>query len=351
MTLLVLLACTGCRGETDVVDDTDTSVTDDTDTADTEDTGTQEPCDAKPSELFPADEADDHYVRDALEVLFTQPVSEAAFTITSADGVEVDVPWEFNPSNEIAILTPILEPDTVYIWGIDVCDAQYEARFRTSEWGKPLQEDASALVDRTYVVELGDVEFTQPADLGNLLALYLDVPILIGVREMAEDTSTITLLGAQGFVDGQGVYRQRKKRSDEDGVQWWVPTWDFVDVRFDESPFFSGDATRIELMYSGAKIPVHDFHLEGTFSADMAQFGEARLWGLADTRELGSVIDDNADNPETVVCDLVESAGISCEPCPDDDEPYCLFLKGEDITAEYVPDRVLERIEEETPVN
>jgi hypothetical protein len=63
------------------------------------------------------------------------------------------------------------------------------------------------------------------------------------------------------------------------------------------------------------------------------------------------VIDDNADTPETVVCDLVESAGISCEPCPDDEEPYCLFLKGEDIIADIVPDRVLERIEEEKPVD
>ena len=346
--MIALLALFACRGDKDVVDDTGTSGTDDTSVTDT-DTAIEEVCDAKPSQLWPEDEADDHYIRDPMEILFTKAAADAAFTLALADGTDVEVRWEWNSSNELATLFAELTADTVYVWGIDVCGEHYESRFQTSTWGSPLEDEASALVGRTYVVELGDVNFTEPADLGSLLALYLDVPILLGVSDMTEDGSEMALLGAQGFVDGQGVYRQRKRRQDENGDRWTVPTWDFNAIDFTGQPYFSGDTERIELLYSGEKIPVHEFHLEGTISADGSTFGEGRLWGLADTRNLGKVIDDQADDPQRVVCDLVESAGIECVPCPDDGEAYCLFLRGEDIEAAPVPDLVLERIETEEP--
>lgn len=344
--LLLLTACKG--GKDEVVDDT--GEPGDTEATDTEDSSVEELCEAKPAQLWPEDESDDHYVRDDIQVLFTKPAAEATFTLKSVVGEEstdLDVTWEFNASDELATVDATLLSSTVYVLGIDVCDAHYESRFKTSAWGTPLAEDSQSLVDRTYVVELGDVDFVEPADIGNLLALYLDVPILLGVREVADDGSEFSMLGAQGFVDGQGVYRQRKKRTDAEGVKWTVPTWDFEAIDFSETPFFAGDASRIELAYSGQSIPVHDFHLEATLSEDGLSFGEGRLWGLADTRNLGQVIDSGADDPHAVVCDLVGGAGIECVPCPDDDAPYCLFLRGEKITGKPVPSLVLERIEEE----
>ena len=343
-----LLLLTACKGAKDEVEETAEPV--DTQVVDTEDSAIEELCEAKPAQLWPEDESDDHYIRDPVQVLFTQPAAEATFSLTWVDGEQtdsVDLSWSFNASDELATLEASLSPSTVYVLGIDVCEVHYESRFRTSAWGTPLAEDSQALLDRTFVVELGDVDFTEPADIGNLLALYLDVPILLGIREVAQDGTSFTMLGAQGFVDGQGVYRQRKKRTDADGVKWTVPTWDFEAIDFAQSPFFAGDATRISLAYSGQAIPVHDFHLEATFSQDGLSFGEGRLWGLADTRNLGQVIDPGADDPLQVVCDLVGSTGIECEPCPDDGLKYCLFLRGEEIVGKAVPDLVLERIEEE----
>jgi len=346
-----LMVLTACRGDKDEVVSDDSAVSeDDTQVSDTEDTDVVL-CEAKPAELWPEDEADDHYIRDDIQVLFTQPAPEASFTLATSDGTEVDLTWTWNASEELATLSVTLDPLVVYVLGIDVCEEHFESRFKTSEWGLPLQDGPSSLVDRTYVVELGGVEFTEPPDIGNLLALYLDVPILLGVRDVTEDGTEMSLLGAQGFVDGQGVYRQRKKRMDSEGQQWTVPTWDFAAIDFTQAPFFSGDAVRVELLYQGRAIPVHDFHLEATFSEDGESFGEGRLWGKADTRNLGELIDSNADDPDQVVCDLVGGAGIECEPCPDDGAPYCLFLRGEEIAAERVPDLILERIEESEPVN
>ncbi len=345
-----LLVLTACKGDKDQVDPKDTVLLED-DTEVTDDTDSDVPCEAKPSELWPEDEADDHYIRDDVQVLFTEPAPAASFTLATSEGTEVEITWTWNASEELATLSSDLEPLVVYVLGIDVCEQHYESRFKTSEWGLPLQDGPLSLVDRTYVVELGDVEFTEPPDIGNLLALYLDVPILLGVREITEEPLEMTLLGAQGFVDGQGVYRQRKKRLDSEGQQWTVPTWDFAAIDFSEAPFFSGDAVLVELLYQGRAIPVHDFHLEASFAADGLSFGEGRLWGNADTRNLGEIIDSSADDPEQVVCDLVSGAGIECEPCPGDDAPYCLFLRGEEIVGQPVPDLVLERIEESEPVN
>ena len=347
--LLWLVFACRCGGEPEPMPDTDPPI--DTSVEDTADTQIEE-CLVKPAEIVPEDETDDHYYRDPMTVLFTDVVAEATFTLsalTAEEELALDVEW--NDSGEWATLSADLQPNTSYMLAIVVCDVAYENVFATSEWGTPLADELSTLVDRTYVVELGGVAFTEPADFGAFLALYLDVPILIGVREVDEENDELSLIGAQGFVDGQGLYRQRKRRRDEEGNRWWVPTWDFESVDFLNAPFFSLDKDRIELLYEGVKIPVHDFHLEGTFSSDGEQFGEARLWGLADTRNMGELIDPGASDAQGVVCEFVAAAGTDCQPCPDDEESYCLFLRGESITAKPVPDLVIERIEEEAPAD
>lgn len=351
-TLLILsLAAVGCNADKDNTDDTtvvaDDSAVDDsgTDDSSTDDSGTE--CLNQPSELDPDDGQGNVFYRSTLDVRFSQAVESShgvAFVLTDdTSGAEHSVAVEWNASNEIATLQAdgYLHPSSTYSLAISVCGTDYTAGFTTSDYGAPLTVEPDGLVDNTYVIEFGDVDFVEPEGFGALLALYLDVPILVGVNAASE--SELSLVGAQGRVTSEGDYVQQRRSNSQ-----WVPTWDFTGIDFSGQPFFAADTSLINIAYSGVDIPVHNFHLEGTFSADGQSFAGGQLWGLGDTRNMG-VFFSEPDN-QSYVCDLVTSVGAACEPCPNDGENYCLFLRGEDITSNVVPDLVLERIDENGPI-
>ena len=348
MTLLILLACT----KDDVPTGDSTAITDDSTPNDADSGDPVEDCMTVPEEISPKDGKSGVYWRDTLKVTFTEPVATASFALSGASadtGVEAHEPAlieSWNETNQIVELSPQgwLRADTSYALDITVCEATYTSTFSTGSYGNGLEFDESELEGRVYVVELDEVDFTEPAGFGSFLALYLDIPILIGVEEVGSTGTSLELLGAQGRLKNDGTYTQKYTET-VDEVKYTVATWPFEDVTFDD-PYFSGTASMIRLGYSGVEIPVHDFHLEGTFSSDGTSFGGAKIWGLGDTRNMAPLFDE-ADDPN-YVCDLVSGAGVACEACPDDGEPVCLFLKGENITAEYLD--YIELIEQEREV-
>jgi len=343
MTLLLLLACN--KDEAPVGDSS--APTDDTQ-ENNADSGDVEDCSTVPEEISPKDEAPNVYWRDTLRVGFTEPVSGVVFDLQSEggdSGLEAHDPALFETWNETSQIVELqvqgyLLPDRDYSLSITVCEQTYVSTFSTGSWGAPLEIDVDELVGRAYVVELNEVEFTEPAGFGSFLSLYLDVPILIGVQEISPDETTMQLLGAQGRLKNDGTYTQKYTET-VDEEKYYVATWPFEDVSFSD-PYFSGTADLIRLGYSGVEIPVHDFHLEGTFSADGTKFGGAVIEGLGDTRHMAPLFGE-ADDPN-YLCDLV-SGTVSCEPCPDDGEPVCLFLRGENITADWLD--YIELVEQE----
>ncbi|MCB9797184.1 MAG: hypothetical protein H6741_31235 [Alphaproteobacteria bacterium] len=336
--LLALMVGTACKDDTPVDSGdtqptgTDSDVTDDTSVGD--DSAVEE-CLTTPSELSPEEDETGWFYRDPIMVRFSEPVTEATFRLYNGQSDEehsVTVSW--NESNEVATLTAdgYLHPSWSYKLDITVCERTYTTAFETSDYGQPLDIPEEELVSSTYVVEFGEVEFTEPEGFGALLALYVDVPVLIGVMNL--EGGMIDLLGAQGRVTSQGEYVQRLRA---DGVD--VPTWPFSGVDFSDAPFFEADADSITLDYDGVEIPVFEFHIEGTFAADGQSFAGGKLWGLGDTRHMGGFFNE-PDNPG-YICNLVTSVGATCEPCPSDGGEYCLFIRGENIFAPLVPDLTL----------
>lgn len=333
MTLVIaLFACTNkdgtpppLKGDSDPVVDTDSDP--------------PEECLAAPASFLPKDGEDAAYYRDPLQVTFTTPVPGAEFALRTTDDGEAHEPTllpEWNASNEQAELTVqgYLQPERDYALDVTVCDELYTNTFRTSEYGAPLTATQEELTGRTYLVELSSVDFTEPAGFGAFLGTFLDVPILIGVTDIDPDGTSLDLMGAQGRLKNDGTYTQKHTQTLDDGLKYWVPTWPFEGVDFNGAPYFSGDTSAIELRYDGAFVPVHDFHLEGTFAADGSSFGGGRLWGLGDTRDMAGLFGE-ADDP-FYVCALVEGAGAECEVCPDTGEKTCLFLRGENVTAQHL---------------
>lgn len=339
--MLLALMATACKDDSPTPDDSDSEVIVD-DSGQVDDSATDdssvEQCETTPAELSPEEEETGWFYRDPISVRFTEPVSGADFRLYNAQTDEDhDVTVEWNESMEIATLLADshLNPSWSYKLDITVCEQTFTTTFSTSDYGQPLDISEEDLVNSTYVVEFGEVDFTEPEGLGAILALYVDVPVLIGV--MAYANGEIDLLGAQGRINSNGEYQQRQRQNGED-----VPTWPFEGVDFTDAPFFQADAASINLNYDGVDIPVADFHIEGTFAADGSSFAGGKLWGLGDTRNMGGFFNE-PDNPD-YICNLVNSVGAECVACPSDGEEHCLFIRGEDIYAPLVPNLALVEI-------
>jgi hypothetical protein len=222
-----------------------------------------------------------------------------------------------------------LAPLTAYTLEVTDCLGAHTYGFSTSDLGLPLQEGPSALVNRTFAVDLRDATWVEPAGFGALLSLYFDTPILLGV-EWA-DSRTLDLLGAQGFYSGSDIYQS----SD--------PTWDYPLASFEGQPYFEAASDQVDIDISGAATSIYGFELEGTFAADGERFGGGTVSGLGDTRYLGPLI--NLGDDPNAICGVAADMGATCVDCPDG-QPYCLFLAAEDVVGVRVPGLVLDRVEE-----
>jgi len=319
---------------TDITDDTGpTGGTDDTGTTGgTDDTGTYTvPCEVALEETTP-EEGDEIFYRDPIELEFDGEATTAVITLTNADtseAVSLDAPTWDNLDTE-ATLAPVdaLNGNTNYTLSVTICDVTTEVNFATSSFGTPLTDGSATLNDRTYVVKLSEVTYTEPAGLGFVLAGTLTVPILVGVQ--AVQKNTIDLIGAEGILANEGYYYQNPN----------LDTWDFSDATWID-PFFSIDAESVSISYDDIDIPIYDFHLEGTFSPDASSIGGGKLWGLGDTRNMAGFV---ASTDPAAICDLLVLSGVYCEPCPSDKEPYCLYLKAEEIEADQEPDLIVEPV-------
>lgn len=268
----------------------------------------------------PEDGAGDVYYRDPLVVSFDGGDASADATISLADAAGTDVPATatWGEGGVQATLDVVLQPLTTYTLTVDVCDATTTSTFTTSELGTPLTVASADLQGRTYVFRLSEADITEPAFLDVIADSYLNVPLLLGIT--AADDTSIDLLGALGDLNDDGSYSQDLAQT----------TWDFPAADFTTSPFFFAQAEYIVLSYQGTPIPIEDFTIEGTFTADGTEIVKGRATGLGDSRELGSMI--FGDDDPAAICNLAEDQGVYCVPCADGG-PYCLEIVAEDIVA------------------
>jgi len=315
LALIALVACNKDKDDTGPEDST-TPVTDDTGGT----TGVD--CETTVSSLTPVEGDTDVYYRGMLAASFEGDGAATVFTVTDASGAEValsDFTW--SDGNVQVWFRADLAPSTSYTLSAEVCGVSSSSAFTTNEVGTPLTEGNSSLSGRTYVTRLSEATIVDPAVLDPLLGQYLTVPLLFEVT--TADEATIDLLGALGYQEDDGSY-----------TQYDLPTWDFPAGDFTDSPYFNAEAEAIVIMYGDIPIPIEDFTLEGSFSADGSEIRYGRATGLGDSRYLGELV--NQPGVESAVCELAEAMGVYCQPCSDG-EPYCLWIVAEDIECDYVP--------------
>ncbi len=296
----------------------------------TETGDTQEACETTVVEISPEDGTTEWYYRDAIDILFSDPGTAAAIQVTDGSGsaVDLDLQWESDDHRLLIYGDPYFQPSTDFTLDVSICDDSQRLTFSTSALGTPLDSGIESLVDNTYVIELTEVEFTDPPSIGFILAAYFTDPLLVGVVEATE--TSISLLATLGYKDHTGAYVQSPG----------ADTWPLDNADFTTHPFFTAEADSITFTYEGADIPIENFHLEGTFTSDAQYFQQGEISGNLDTRYLGELLGGD----QNTACEWVAVAGIECEACSDG-EPYCLFLRAIDILAPLEEGLVLEASE------
>lgn len=286
------------------------------------------------ADAVPVDGMSSWYWRDR-PTFWTATPNQAAYSawIETASGARLptELSWDESGVKFTLEWDGWLDANTTYTLGSLDCGGLHETAFTTSDLGAPLQfAGASALVNRTYLLDFVGADWVEPAQLGSLLALFFNRPILLGVTYA--DDRFIDLLGAQGDVDNDGVVSQDLDQ----------PAWDFALADFTGAPFVDGYSPEVTFVYADGNtlidVPISEMSLQGTFSPDGTVFGGGVLAGLGDTRNLGSTI--NQPGNDGAMCELAGGLGVECTACLDG-EPYCLQMRAEHMVGTLLPDVAL----------
>lgn len=287
-------------------------------------------CEADLLSTVPAAGEAGWYWRDKPEI-FVQTASttdyEAWLQDAAGNRIDTTLAWDETGLRAVVDWNGDLEASTDYVLTVTDCNGTTEVPFRTSALGTPLTIEPADLVGRTYLLDLVGADWHEPPLLGSIISSFFTAPVLLGV--VYADPSRIDVVGAPGYIDNLGQIKQ----------DLGAATWDFPMANFSDAPFIDLTAPRIELVYDDgceARVPVTDFVLQGTFSADGTSIGGAVLSGIGDSRYLGCLLGD--DDP-AAVCNLAAPLGVECQPCGGDpEERYCLYIEVRDLEGVMLPE-------------
>jgi hypothetical protein len=286
-----------------------------------EDTAVDGACDVTVT-TFPASGAVDAYYRGNIEFRMTGTDSTATI-VTDIPGVQavsedgLTVYW---------MLSAPLESGGSYSATLEYCGGSAAISFTTSGLGTPLADDG-VLQGKTYLLDLKNARVTEPPGIGPLIAGELGgVSIFVGVTDVT--APNITMIGALG-------------RDEVDNTQEYCdPSIDFPVADFSETPHFEiGGEGKTTISVADIVVEIQNLRIAGDFSSDASYFGGGVLEGTIDTRPLDSLLDDSGE--AGAICNTATSLGVTCVPCSDN-EPYCLSLKVDSITATEAPLELVE---------
>ena len=179
------------------------------------------------------------------------------------------------------------------------------------EPGENLEPVEDSLAGRTFELDLEQIEWLEPAGMGDALAaLDFTNPL---VHVVAEDEEAITL--AMALSDGSG------------GQDACEPVHAFPAADFSTNPRFYVQTEGMDITLGGQPAVFEDLTLTGVFDTDGATWDRGRLSTLLDVRDLSQVFDDRLN-----ACDLAEALDGSCVACADGVEA-CIPVEAEKAFA------------------
>jgi hypothetical protein len=269
-------------------------------------------CEIQLVSTVPETGSSDAYYRAAIEATFDDEDDTAMITLFDDAGHAVPGTESRSDDAKTAYFTPTdpLTPGASYTAEIMWCGMEETETFdfTASSLGEPVT-DPAAIEGRTYLVNLREARFAEPAGVGPLIALKVRQSILLTVTSV--DATSLTMMGALTSANG----------STQD---FCLPTIDFPKpADFSESPYWVVEADQATLSVADNDVAIEDLVISGTFAADGATFGGGVLAGTIDTSLLGGIL---GQKDPAYLCELAEDFGDDCVACPDG-SPYCLGLR------------------------
>jgi hypothetical protein len=309
MTAVAALALVGCNGDKDNTG-TDTGAG----TGGDGDGG----CTTEVAPGYPAAGAADFYYRSALDASLTNGDGSEVMVVKDAAGAELAGTSASDGSTVTFAPDSPLTPNTEYSVEITTCAAEPVAyTFSTSGIGTPT--DGCDLTGQTFVVDLQNARFVEPAGVAELLLGQLEDSILLSATEVNADS--ISMIGALGDANGA---------QDE----CTVSLNDFPAASYAD-PYFELDADNLTLSVSGIDITIDSFAISGDFASDCSGFGGGTLAGELDARTLAPLLGDllGITDPDEV-CATLTGFGVTCAPCASDGAEYCVEVYVDQLGAE-----------------
>ncbi len=218
-----------------------------------------------------------------------------------------------------------LQPETAYRVDLEYCRGTASLAFTTSSYGSPL-EDPGALLGRTWSYDLRDARFYQAGYLGDLLQTF------------AERVGLVSVVGMDGTI--VDLRLAVADDSDPPRQDYCARTVDVPGVDFSASPYLAFGPTSIEFNAYLGTIVLHEMMVRATVAPDATALGGMVLAAVIDVRSVAQAVDMELAE----LCELLEVYGAPCEPCPEDEAPYCVSTAADRLEASEVSTTV-ERID------
>ena len=314
----LVLACTPDDG-TLIVDDSgpDTEADTDTDTDTDTDADTDVECEDEIDYLDPGNGTVDVSSTPTLRAWLTEgnPDADVTFELTGPDGDVTGqvansnggAQWTFTPDDE-------LSRSQEYTFLASVCGDSSSSTFETV--AGPIDE--SALVGRSYDINLNDVSWNSPDQtVGVLLLGYIDTDhVMVNVDAVDSDADTITTIGAMASAPNGTV--------EQDVCVDVIP---FDPADFSGNPYFQAGPSSTTIGAGGFDVNVEEFTVSGSFTDDADAISNMRVIGYMDVRDF--------EFQGVDACTALSFLGGGCEACPSDGVAGCVKLDVEDPEASY----------------
>lgn len=272
-------------------------------------------CEVVISQTDPFDGQSDHYWRDPFVFTFSEP-DDTAQVLFDRPGTS----W-WDESGTVLTFQPDqpLEPSASHSVAIDFCRSTPELAFQTSPFGLPIS-DPSALVGKTWEVQLGSGRFVEGRGIGEPLAGFFNRSVYFQVLGLGPAG-----LDLRVAMSGTPV--------DPAGQDTCFATVDLMGLDPSEAPYFTFDVEDFVLGAWEGSLAMLEFSLKGTIAADGSVVGGVGYRTTVPVGQLGALF-DITDVAET--CALIEEQGVPCEVCPDFSDSACVTVSADRIQANLV---------------
>ncbi len=276
-----------------------------------DDTSSLRDCDVSVVAVTPADGATEVSYRGSVVFTLSSPDDTAVVTSDVSGSLAVSdagLTLTWTPDRPLA-------PDADVTVTLTTCAGDETVRFHTSTLGMPVED--GLLIDGAFAIDLVHARVLAPAGLGDVIVQLWREDVLVGVRGIGG--GTLDLVGAVGTDDADPIQQN-----------YCNPTVDLTGD-YTAAPYFSVGPVDTTLPFDRGDATIEGMYLTGTFTADGQSFQDGTFGGTVDTRPLAWIL--NAADDPAAICALAASAGVACEPCAADGEPYCLTMVAEAVTG------------------